>query len=224
MLHAEEVSAAEERLCEEGVDDEYMDRIAPGMAADNAEANEEGKEFVTGANGEGEDDDMTGKVDKATVTSNTLNDLYQKEAEKYLLTNKDYYKCFCSLNIQQQEAVLYNRMWCKKYIAAKKNGKCLPGYHLFISGPGGTGKSHVIKMIHRDIQYFFGFDKEETNRNAFDTHIDPRVLLTAFTGTAAFNINGLTLHTALQLPTNEKMFLSEEKLNILEQRLGNSNY
>lgn len=82
LLHADEVIAAEERLHEEGLDDGFMDAIAPGIAADNAEANEEGQELVTGVNGADEDQDPIEKTEKTTVTSNTLNDLYKKEAEK----------------------------------------------------------------------------------------------------------------------------------------------
>ncbi len=219
LLYADDVNSAEEELHKEGLDDGYMDEIAPGMAADNAEADEEGQEQVTGMDA---DECNSGeKTDKCTVTSNTLNDLYKKEAEKHLLSNKEYNKCFRSLNKEEKEAVLFNHIWCKKCIVAKNNGECYPGYKLFVSGPGGTGKSHVIKMIHRDIQYFFKLEDNQIETDPYQSHMDPRVLLTAFTGTAAFNIDGLTLHTALQLPTNEKMFLSEEKLNILEQRLGN---
>ena len=35
------------------------------------------------------------------------------------------------------------------YIALKAN-KPVESYHVFLSGPGGVGKSHVIKLIHSD--------------------------------------------------------------------------
>ena len=33
---------------------------------------------------------------------------------------------------------------------ALKEGKPVEPYHVFLSGPGGVGKSHVIKLIHSD--------------------------------------------------------------------------
>ena len=55
---------------------------------------------------------------------------------------------------------------------------------MFISGCGGTGKSYLIKTIKAWVS------------SATDKH----VAVTAPTGIAAFNINGLTIHRLLQLP------------------------
>ena len=35
--------------------------------------------------------------------------------------------------------------WCKKAILALKQGKPIEPYRVFLSGPGGVGKSHVIQ-------------------------------------------------------------------------------
>jgi hypothetical protein len=53
---------------------------------------------------------------------------------------------------------------------------------MFLSGPGGTGKSRVIHAL----QDFFRLRGQER-----------RVRLSAYTGVAARNINGMTLHSAL---------------------------
>ena len=86
-------------------------------------------------------------------------------------------------------------------------------YKVFLSGPGGTGKSHCINLIHRDVNYFFRL----LNNNIYgQTKIKddkPLILLTAPTGSAAFQIGGLTLHAALQLSQNNH--LSYEKKAIL---------
>ena len=50
---------------------------------------------------------------------------------------------------------MFNHHWCKRADAALRNGESVPAYYLFLSGCGGTGKSDVIKMIHRDVNYFF---------------------------------------------------------------------
>jgi hypothetical protein len=42
--------------------------------------------------------------------------------------------------------------WCKKAVKALKEGKPVKLYHVFLSGPGDVGKSHVIKLIYSDTQ------------------------------------------------------------------------
>ena len=98
---------------------------------------------------------------------------------------------------------------CKRTAAELKNGESVPAHFLFLSGSGGTRKSHVIKMIHKDVSYFFDLYKQ-TIRD------DPLVLLSAYTGTTAFNIEGITLHSALCLPTTGKCYLSDEKRSTLQ--------
>ena len=53
---------------------------------------------------------------------------------------------------------------------------------MFLSGPGGVGKSHVIKLVHSDTLKLLKLSA------AFEP--DVIALLTAPTGVAAFNING----------------------------------
>ena len=45
---------------------------------------------------------------------------------------------------------MFHRDWCKKAVLALKANKPVEPYHVFLSGPGGVGKSHVIKLIHSD--------------------------------------------------------------------------
>ena len=49
---------------------------------------------------------------------------------------------------------MYNRAWCKSYINAVRHGKDKKGYRIFLSGPGGTGKSHVVHLIQRDMSQY----------------------------------------------------------------------
>ncbi|KAF8351777.1 hypothetical protein F5887DRAFT_867448, partial [Amanita rubescens] len=60
---------------------------------------------------------------------------------------------------------------------------------LFLSGSAGSGKSQVIRAL----QDFFAMKSESR-----------RLRLTAYTGIAASNINGVTLHSALNLNINRK--------------------
>ena len=99
------------------------------------------------------------------------------------------------LNDGQWEIFMYNCAWCKKSVINLWNGLPLNGYKIYLGGPGGTGKSHVIKLIHWDVIYLL----QQSMRVQLDK---PLVLLTAPTGLAAFNIGGVTLHSAFMLKTN----------------------
>ena len=73
-----------------------------------------------------------------------------------------------------------------------KQGKPVEPYHVFLSGPGGVGKSHVIRLIHSDTLKFLKLSGTLQPD-------DVTVLLTAPTSVAAFNVSGMTLHSALLL-------------------------
>ena len=85
-----------------------------------------------------------------------------------------------------------------------------------LSGPRGVGKSHVIRLIHSDTIKLL--------RLAGNIQPDEvTVLLTAPTGVAAFNINGMTLHSALLLGCSRYAGfqpLSHDQLNTLRSKLS----
>jgi energy-coupling factor transporter ATP-binding protein EcfA2 len=72
-------------------------------------------------------------------------------------------------------------------------------FHIFICGPGGTGKSYLIKII-----------KEYIHRLSKSTNA---TVTTAPTGVAAFNIQGVTIHRALNLPIQHKGSSKYQALN-----------
>ena len=71
---------------------------------------------------------------------------------------------------------------------------------LFITGGAGTGKSHVISVIREHL--------ERTHLGA-----GKRCILMAPTGVAAFNIGGLTIHKALNLPVEHSRSTKYRKLS-----------
>ena len=97
-----------------------------------------------------------------------------------------------------------------------KNGEHIKPYRVFLSGPGGVGKSHVIKLIQSDtIRLIKQSGSVEPD--------DVLVLLTAPTGVAAFNVNGMTLHSAFLLGRSRYggfQPLSSEKVNTLRSNLS----
>ena len=81
--------------------------------------------------------------------------LYAKAAKTQDMNFQEYCKYVCTLNKEQHHIVMYNRAWCKSYINAQRHGEKQEGYRIFLSGPGGTGKSHIV-MSHtkRYVQFF----------------------------------------------------------------------
>ena len=151
-------------------------------------------------------------IQESTTNKNKISMLYTREACKDIMSPTDYRNCMRNLNPGQRQIVMYNRAWCKAATVALKQGKSINGYHIFLSGPGGTGKSHIIHLIRRDVIHFFQL-------TGIVEPDKPLVLLTAPTGSAAFQISGLTIHAALQLNSNNTAAMSYESKAILFNKL-----
>ena len=82
----------------------------------------------------------------------------------------------------------------------------------FSEWPWGTGKSHVVHLIQRDMPHFF----KHTVKPDDD---QPIVLITAPTGSAAFQIGGSTIHSAFLLHDNFKSKPSWEKRTQMQLKL-----
>ncbi|XP_059203438.1 uncharacterized protein LOC131982826 isoform X1 [Centropristis striata] len=104
---------------------------------------------------------------------------------------------FRSLNETQSSAFYAIREWCWKRVW----GKYPEPFFYFISGGAGCGKSHLIKCAYQEATKILR--QLPRFRNEGDMS-QPSVLLAAFTGTAAFNISGKTLHSLLKLPRSLK--------------------
>ena len=59
------------------------------------------------------------------------------------------------MNKEQCEIVMFNRSWVKECISKMRKGDDPESYQIFLSGPGGSGKYHVIKMTHHDNVKFY---------------------------------------------------------------------
>ena len=81
-----------------------------------------------------------------------------------------------------------------------------------MSGPSGTGKSHVLKMIQRDMMYF-------VHRILNSDADQPTVLMTAPTGSAAYQIGGSTIDSTFLLYDKGKNKPSWEKKTIMQIKL-----
>ena len=140
---------------------------------------------------------------------------YETQIDPNLMSNEEYCTRMRNLNDRQRQVVLRHTQWCKSLIQASKQGKPAPKpYHLYISGSGGVGKSHVISLLrHITIKYL-----------RYLPHVTPSDLLCltcAPTGTAAFNINGMTIHSAFLIPITMRTYqnLGTDTLNTLRNQL-----
>jgi len=140
---------------------------------------------------------------------------FTTENTQQLMSPEEYRQRMRQLNNKQRQVVEYHRRWCKNVVLSFQTHQPTPTpYRLFLSGPGGVGKSHVISLIHHDTVKLL--------RLSCQFEPDILVLLTAPTGIAAMNINGMTIHSALLLGTSKTSFhaLSQEKRNALRQKLS----
>ena len=80
-------------------------------------------------------------------------------------------------------------------ISAKNKLKPQP-LHIFLSGSGGTGKSHVIKTFFQALTKTLLYHSNNPEK--------VRVLLSGPTGISAVNINGTTIHSGLEITSHGK--------------------
>ena len=102
-------------------------------------------------------------------------------------------------NLNQKQACVFYaiRDWCNKLVCGLNPEQ----FFFYVNGGAGTGKSHLIKCIYSEASKILS--KLQLYSEEFDIS-NPTVLLSSFTGTAAFNISGLTLHSLLKLPRSLK--------------------
>ena len=94
------------------------------------------------------------------------------------------------LNIEQR--AIYDDIMYRKRI--KPNDSI----HLFLTDGAGTGKTFTLQLIVQGLLRFYHSDLQSNP-------LKPKVLLMAFTGKAAFNIDICTIHSALHISINQSL-------------------
>ena len=110
------------------------------------------------------------------------------------MENDEYYKNCKSLNDEQRSLFQFVCTHTHKILFSDRYGTEPPEpFFVFLSGDGGTGKSHLINVINEYVKRNLKFPGQSPDQ--------PSILLTASTGPAASRISGQTLHKALNLNT-----------------------
>ena len=96
-----------------------------------------------------------------------------------------------SLNKKQRDAFNIVHKWARDYAnsMSQKRVCTVKPIHIFLSGSGGTGKSHLIKNIYQSVSkklLYHGGDLDK-----------PCVLLLGPTGISAVNLGGTAIHSTL---------------------------
>ncbi|GBC15565.1 ATP-dependent DNA helicase PIF1 [Rhizophagus irregularis DAOM 181602=DAOM 197198] len=117
--------------------------------------------------------------------------------------------------LNEKQKIIFERVE-SHYQALILNPGNVDALNVIVMGTAGTGKSYLINMIRSRLQ--------EIARNNNITEHSP-VLVLAPTGVAAFNIRGITIHSALSIPiSNNKLDLNGERLKKLQKKLEGVEY
>ena len=180
---------------ENNIPQSAWEMVVPNVAQDDRTTNVQG--VYTLQNDQQENEDTIDAVCHGNTRNkrDTLCMLYAKAAKRQDMNFQDYCRCVQTLNKDQCHIIMYNREWFKSYINAVRHGEKQEGYRIFLSGPGGTGKSHLVHLIQRDTSHFF----KHTVKPDDDQLI---VFITAPIGSAVFQIGGSTIHSTFLLHDN----------------------
>ena len=86
------------------------------------------------------------------------------ETNRELIPPDKYRQLMRGLNIKQRQAVNFHRRWCKDTVVAMKKREPIKPYRVFLSGPGGVGKSYVIPHAQRHYEAAVPFWASGTRR------------------------------------------------------------
>ena len=122
------------------------------------------------------------------------------ELLKDCIPDAEFYAMVRQLNEKQHEFFIHVNQWIRS-----KNEPL----RVFLTGGAGVGKSVVIRALYQSLHRYL-------ISQAVDELDHLRVLRCAPTGTAAYNIDGLTIHHAFAIPVQQKFHpLIAEKANTL---------
>ena len=118
--------------------------------------------------------------------------------------DKDIRKATCQLDKYQREVINIGVKYARDIVKARKEGNSYPKAPLLmVHGGAGAGKSTVIKILAQWMQKILQKEGDDVGC--------PCVVKTAFTGTAASNIEGQTLHASFGFAFDNKHYSLSDK-------------
>ena len=183
------------------------------------------REAMNSLDDEGDDDLREEVVSLAPETSQTFPGIATYN-QPSAIRDEELRDAVRSLNVKQRITYDVVLTWCRNSI---KSVNCLTKetikpIHIFVTGGGGGGKSHLIRTIYHTAVNMFKYSAVNPSL--------PTVLLMAPTGVAAVNISGTTVNTGLAIPKHAginlpplpdqkktllRLSLSELKLLIIDE-------
>lgn len=190
--------------------EEAWAQVAPNSEQERIEIEEE-KELL-------DDEEFLSAVDipemKSTpqTNKNSYSQNVYTEPNPNTITDEKLLQMYRLLNKEQMELLNFIKEWCLQVLHSNSHDN----FHIFLTGGAGAGKSLLIHCIYHMANKLFHKIRE--------TPDDVIILKVAYTGKAALNINGQTIHSAFALKKNMKTQyqpLGENDLNTLRARLSN---
>ena len=126
--------------------------------------------------------------DKENQNDENYSETVYSELHATILGDSEINSKIRSLNHKQRQIFDFIYNWVKSHVKVKcgLTSKQSTPFHLFLSGNGGCGKSHLIKTVFHAANKVFLYRSVDPAK--------PRVLLLAPIGSASININSNTVH------------------------------
>ena len=128
---------------EDGPPEHLWNSIAPSTEESRLQSIAEGSEQLTEVSQQDLQDNQN-----ILAAGRNLHVRFESAANQLEIPPDQYREYMRGLNDEQRSIVMFHRDWCRKAILSLKEGRPVEPYHVFLSGPGGVGKSHVIKLVH----------------------------------------------------------------------------
>ena len=202
VLHEKDIEEAQEYVDLYGVQEDAWAQLCPESELQRHECQLERTNPSNFSDGKEEIRDME---NEAVKTSDI-----PYHVTKSNTSREDILPILRSLNKEQKQIFYFVRDWC---LQTTRGNKPEP-FHIFVTGGAGTGKSHLIKAVEYEATRLLSKSCSLPDKQT--------VLLTAFTGTAAFNIRGCTIHHAFKFNRGFPIPyepLKEQPLNTLRAAL-----
>ena len=135
--------------------------------------------------------------DEENQNDENYSETVSSELHTTILNDSEINSKIRSLNFKQRQIFDFIYNWAKSNVKCEATSKQSTPFHLFLSGGGGCGKSHLIKIVFHAVNKVFLYGSGDPAK--------PRVLLLAPTGVASININGNTVHFGLYIPCRGKL-------------------